>query len=182
MNLLKKIVCFLALFPAVIFYPKYGRKIIRYWNIQGAVWVLNSIWFQKILGFNRRAPFPMHYTSRISKYKNIVVPISTMNSMQAPGIYLQNFSAKIILGENVYIAPNVGLITANHSLDDLAGHEVGKSIIIKDNCWIGMNTVVLPGVELGENTVIGAGSVVTKSFEEGNGVLTGSPVRLIKKT
>ena len=47
-------------------------------------------------------------------------------------------------------------------------------------CWIGSNAVILPGVRLGEHTVVGAGAVVTKSFEEGWCVIGGVPARKIK--
>ena len=48
-------------------------------------------------------------------------------------------------------------------------------------CWIGMNSVILPGVVLGDSTIVGAGSVVTKSFVEGRQVIVGSPARVVKK-
>lgn len=181
MMLLKKIFIYITRCIALIFYPKNGNKLIDRWKFQGAWWIANSIWFQKILGFNRSAPYPMHYTTKISDYKNLVIPVSSMNNLQSPGAYYQNFAAKIILGENVFVGPNVGLITANHDLNNLASHTEGREIVIKDNSWIGMNSVILPGVVLGEKTIVGAGSVVTKSFEEGNVIIAGSPAVIIKK-
>ena len=80
-----------------------------------------------------------------------------------------------------YIAPNVGLVTANHVLTDLEQHQPGKDIVLGKNCWIGMNSTVLPGVVLGDHTVVGAGSVVTKSFPEGWQVIAGNPAKMIRK-
>ena len=56
--------------------------------------------------------------------------------------------------------------------------EKEKPIIIGKNCWIGTNVVILPGVELGDNVIVGAGAVVTKSFLS-NCVLAGVPAKLI---
>ncbi len=74
-----------------------------------------------------------------------------------------------------------------------AGAKVGKNVssftprilgefdlVIGDNCWIGMNSVVLPGVKLGEKTIVGAGSVITKSYEEGHCIIAGNPAKIIK--
>ncbi len=57
----------------------------------------------------------------------------------------------------------------------------GAPITLGDHCWIGMNAVILPGVELGERTVVGAGSVVTKSFPEGHCVIAGNPARILRR-
>jgi|TARA_B110000977_G_scaffold26445_1_gene32922 acetyltransferase-like isoleucine patch superfamily enzyme len=181
MSFLKNIVVFITKIISRVFYPKFGLQIIKYWGFQGSWWILNSLWFQKVLGFNRFAPYPTSFSFRISNYNNLVIPISSMNNLQATGVYFQNFSAKIILGENVYIAPNVGIITANHDLKNLKNHKEGKDVYIADNCWIGMNTVVMPGVKLGKNTIVGSGSVVTKSFEDGGVVIAGTPAIIIKK-
>ncbi|MBO8759626.1 type 8 capsular polysaccharide synthesis protein Cap8J, partial [Staphylococcus aureus] len=56
-----------------------------------------------------------------------------------------------------------------------------EDVKIGNYSWIGMNSVILPGVELGEHTIVGAGSVVTKSFPEGNVVIGGNPAKIIKK-
>lgn len=111
---------------------------------------------------------------------NIDFDPSSINVFQQPGCYFQAF-AKIQIGKNVWIGQNTGLITANHKLLNPEEHEEGKPIIIGDNVWIGMNCVLLPGVVLGNNTIVGAGSIVTKPFPEGFCVLVGNPARIIRK-
>ncbi|MDE6182038.1 MAG: sugar O-acetyltransferase [Eubacteriales bacterium] len=91
--------------------------------------------------------------------------------------------AEIRIGKNCMLAPNVSLYTATHPLDPTertTGLEYGKSITIGDNCWLGGNSIILPGVKLGNNVVVGAGAVVTKSFGD-NVVLGGNPAKIIKK-
>ena len=74
---------------------------------------------------------------------------------------------KIIIGNHVFLAPHVQLYTVNHPIhlkQRDADYEYTKPITIKDHVWIGGNTTVLPGVTIGENSIIGAGSVVTKDI------------------
>lgn len=126
-------------------------------------------------------PFPASFKCHVSVPENIVFNADDLNNFQSPGAYFQNFKAKIYLGRGVYIAPNVGLITANHAVDRLDQHTEGKDIVIRESCWIGMNSVILPGVELGPHTIIAAGSVVTKSYTDGFAILAGVPAKPIKK-
>jgi maltose O-acetyltransferase len=85
---------------------------------------------------------------------------------------------KVIVGNHVYIAPNVGFYAAGHDIYDLTQH-VGGDIVVEDGVWIGACSIILPGVTIGENSVIGAGSVVTKSIPA-NSIAVGSPARVIK--
>jgi serine acetyltransferase len=59
-------------------------------------------------------------------------------------------------------------------------HDEEKPIVIGNNCWIGANAVILPGVEIGDHTIVAAGAVVTKSFPEGDCIVGGVPARVIK--
>lgn len=74
---------------------------------------------------------------------------------------------KVTIGDNVFIGPNCSLYTSGHPLDieqRNKGLEYAKPIQIGNNVWLGGNVTVLPGVKIGDNTVIGAGSVVTKDI------------------
>lgn len=89
---------------------------------------------------------------------------------------------EVKIGSNVWIGPRVGLYGANHAEDPVerANFSVtGKPITIEDNVWLGAGVHVLQGVTIGENCVIGAGSVVTKDVPA-NTVSAGNPCRVIR--
>lgn len=134
---------------------------------------------QKVFGYNRNIPWPVSFQNQISNYENLIFDCNDMQNFWHYGCYFQNFNAKIYIGKGTYIAPNCGFITANHDKNDLDKHQEGKDIIIGKNCWIGMNSVILPGVILGDNTIVGAGSIVTHSFPEGNVTIGGNVARVI---
>lgn len=81
------------------------------------------------------------------------------------------------MGKGCYIAPNVGIITVNHDLENLNNYMEAKDVFIGQNVWIGMNSVVLPGVRLADNVIVGAGAVVTKSCIEPGQLLLGVPAK-----
>lgn len=91
--------------------------------------------------------------------------------------------AKVVIGENCQMAPNVSIYTAGHPIHPRSRntmYEYGIGVTIGDNVWIGGNTVILPGVHIGSNTVIGAGSVVAKDIPEWV-IAAGNPCRVIRK-
>lgn len=91
--------------------------------------------------------------------------------------------AEVTFGDNVFVGPNCGFYTAGHPLEvplRNKGLEYAHPIRIGNNVWIGGHVCVLPGVTIGDNTVIGAGSVVTKSIPA-DCVAAGNPCRIIKK-
>lgn len=130
------------------------------------------------LSGNKRLYWPVHNNSEVTHPQNIYVGINS-NPGTRPGCYLQG-NGRIWIGNYVRFASNIGIISANHNLNDHTKHDE-SSVIINDYCWIGMNAVILPGVILGERTIVGAGSVVTKPFPDGYCVIAGNPAKIIKK-
>lgn len=90
--------------------------------------------------------------------------------------------AKVAIGDNVFIAPNVGIYTAGHPLDAEQrnqGLEYAYPVTIGNNVWIGAHVAILPGVTIGDNAVIGAGSVVTKDIPP-NALAVGNPCKVLR--
>jgi serine acetyltransferase len=133
---------------------------------------------QKVLGYHKDVYWPVHKTSKVFKSKNIYCGIETCPGY-SPGNYIQAMG-KIYIGDYSQIGPNVGIITGNHDITDNRKHIV-KDVSIGKYCWIGMGAIVLPGVELGDYTIVAAGSIVTKSFSDGYQVIGGNPAKLLKK-
>jgi maltose O-acetyltransferase len=89
---------------------------------------------------------------------------------------------EIRIGDDVQIGPNVQLLTPTHPLnpaDRGRGWEGGLPITIEDNVWLGGGVIVMPGVRIGRDSVIGAGAVVTRDVPPLS-VAVGSPARVIK--
>ena len=89
---------------------------------------------------------------------------------------------KVKFGDNVYIGPNCGFYTSGHPFeadDRNQGLEYSKPIEIGNNVWIGGNVSVLPGIKIGDNCIIGAGSIVTKDIPE-DSLAVGNPCKVIK--
>lgn len=143
----------------------------------GAIEKRNKI-LKELLGYQPDnleliSPFMCDYGNNIKIGKNVFI-----NS----NCYLMD-GGKIIIGDYVFIGPSCGLYTANHPLDHQTrnqGLEIALPIIIGNNVWLGGNVVILPGVTIGDNCVIGAGSVVTKNIEA-NSIACGNPCKVIKQ-
>lgn len=144
----------------------------------GWTWVVSSARARRKYRVNLTAKFPVAIGCRVVHPENIEFDPDDLNNFQSYGIYYQAIG-QIKIGKGTIIGPNVGLITANHDLYNLDNHQIAKPIELGEKCWIGMNAVILPGVTLGPNTTVGAGSVVTTSFAEGNCIIAGNPARLL---
>lgn len=91
--------------------------------------------------------------------------------------------ARVTIGDNCMLAPNVSIFTAGHPIHPDArnsGYEYALSVTIGNNVWIGGNSVVNPGVTIGDNVVIGSGSVVTKDIPS-NVIAVGNPCTVIRE-
>ena len=90
---------------------------------------------------------------------------------------------KVVIGDYCQIAPNVSIYTAGHPVHPAArntAYEYGIDITIGNSVWIGGNSVIMPGIHIGDNVVIGAGSIVTKDIPAWT-VAAGNPCRVIRK-
>ncbi|MDO4267293.1 MAG: sugar O-acetyltransferase [Eubacteriales bacterium] len=90
--------------------------------------------------------------------------------------------ARVTIGDNCMLAPNVAIYTAGHPLHPVSRnslYEYGIPVTIGDNVWIGGNSVILPGVTIGSNVVIGAGSVVSRDIPDWS-LAVGNPCRVIR--
>ena len=97
------------------------------------------------------------------------------------GVFVDD--GEIFIGDNVLIGPNVTLVTATHPIDPelrKKTYQYNKDIHIEENVWLGANVVVLPGVTIGKNTVIGAGSIVTRDIPS-DVVAYGCPCKVKRK-
>ncbi len=91
--------------------------------------------------------------------------------------------AMVRIGDDVFIGPNVSIYTACHSTDPIKRNtrqEWAEPVTIGNNCWLGGSVTILPGVTIGDNVTIGAGSVVTKDIPS-NTVAVGNPCKVIKR-
>ena len=89
----------------------------------------------------------------------------------------------IYVGDNTMFAPNVVVATAGHPINPelrAKAYQYNMPVHIGKNCWLGAGVLVMPGVTIGDNTVIGAGSVVTKDIPS-NVVAYGNPCRVIRE-
>lgn len=118
-------------------------------------------------------PFHSNFGGRHCHFGNFVYANFNLTMVDDTHIYV---------GDNVMIGPNVTLATAGHPiLPELRekGYQYNMPIKIGKNCWLGAGVVVLPGVTIGENTVIGAGSIVTNDIPS-NVVAVGNPCRVLR--
>lgn len=155
----------------------YGHNLEGDDNLSDNLRFLRYAFFQRLLGFNRRVPWPVHFTSIVVHHDRIKTG-NRVNPGDSPGCYIQGTNG-IVFGSNVRIGVNVCIISANHSQDDYDCHDQEDPIRIGDNVWIGANAVILPGVQIGSNVIVGSGSVVTNSIPD-DSIAAGNPCRVLR--
>lgn len=132
------------------------------------------LWF--LIKSDKTIYWPRDKSNKVASAENITIGYNS--SIGGAGAYIQG-NGRLIIGNNVRIAINVGILSGNHHAQRHF-EQIRKTTIIGDYCWIGMNAVILPGVELGRRTIVGAGSVVTRSFVDGYCIIAGNPAKKIK--
>lgn len=154
-----------------------ARKLLRLYNLTEAVPERQAILRQLLgqIGHNSiiESPFYCSYGQNIHVgdhvYLNVLCTILDCNEVH--------------IGHHVMIGPAVQIYTAAHLLQAEAriqGWEVAKPIVIEDHVWLGGGAILLPGVRIGRNAVVGAGAVVSRSVPA-NTIVVGNPARVIKE-
>lgn len=139
---------------------------------------------KKFKFFGERAEFrPGAYAiacSKISLGKNVIVrPTTMLFADPRPN------GAGITIEDDVLLGSGIHFYVSNHRYDDVnkpifyQGHYDSKPILVKRGAWIGANAIILPGITVGENSVVGAGSIVTKDVNP-HTIVGGNPARVIK--
>lgn len=146
---------------------------------------MTNFLFQRVLRVDSGFKYLKHYTSRVLRGENIELygtdftkPLKSF--FASSGCYFQAANG-IILGEGTFWSANVVIVSETYDYhDEYRTLNSLRPVVIGKHCWIGANVTILPEVQLGDYTVVGAGSVVTRSFPEGHVVIAGSPARKIK--
>lgn len=141
---------------------------------------------KKFQFFSNTAQFrPGAYAVGCSKIRigdRVVIRPNTMLFAET----LVEMETSIIIEDNVMMGSGVHIYVNNHKFDraDIPlidqGYYPDEQVVLKNGCWIGANAIILPGVTIGVNSVVGAGSVVTKDVPDGV-VAAGIPAKIIKK-
>ncbi|MBO4460901.1 MAG: sugar O-acetyltransferase [Clostridiales bacterium] len=155
------------------------KKIFRYNNLPPDAEEERDKLIREILGktcegyLNIESPFHCDYgynievgTNFFANYNFIVLDVG-----------------KVRIGNDVMLGPNVAIYTAGHPIHPESrnsGYEYGIDVTIGDNVWIGGNVCIMPGVNIGNNVVIGAGSVVTKDIPD-NVIAVGNPCKVVRE-
>ena len=136
---------------------------------------IRLVWMKLLLGhLGKKASFlrhiRMHTPWRINIDDNVIVNVGVMLDGRK---YLQ-------IGKNVDIGEFVCIWTLQHTIDDGTHGLEGGSVIIEDNVWIAPHSIILPGVVIGEGSVVATGAVVTKNVPP-HTLVGGVPAKVIKK-
>lgn len=136
---------------------------------------------EKFLYFGENAEFRLGAyavcCSNIKIGENVIIRPNCM--------FFATKNGQINIEKDVLIGSGVHIYVSNHKFDDTSvaiyyqGHSAEKSVLIKEGSWIGANAIILPGVTIGRNAVVGAGSIVTKDVPDFT-VVGGSPAKVIK--
>lgn len=171
-------------------------EVMFVWTLKKKIWFILYSIFSKNLPVSRkfkfakifRVFFAKHILKKIGMNVNIEKgayfgPNVSIGDNSGIGVNCELYGS-ISIGENVLMGPEVVFYTSNHEFRDMTkliieqGSTKEKPIIVENDCWIGRRCIILPGVKIAKGTVIGAGSIVTKSFPEYS-IIAGNPAKKI---
>lgn len=132
--------------------------------------------FLKIQLLGNKTYWYCHPHCTVANSRKISVGLNCL--IGRPGCYIQG-AGNVFIGNYVQFGPNVGVLSSDHDLYDQRIYN-NQTIKIGDYSWVGMNSIITAGVELGPRTVVAAGAVVTKSFPDGFCVLAGVPAKVVR--
>lgn len=151
-------------------------------------------YIERIIVFMNRIPIIRNFSFfKRFIYKQYKIPLTTSISnnfyLSAPNLILGNHVglsdtfilayAPVVIGDNCSFSFRNVIITSTHDYENFST-VIAKPVIIEDNVWVTTNVTILPGVRIGKNTVIGAGSVVTHNIPSGV-FAAGNPCKVIKE-
>jgi acetyltransferase-like isoleucine patch superfamily enzyme len=158
----------------------YGEKLRGNWCI---VRNKGKIELGKNVYLNSYPEGELYKTGLLAHLNSSRIKIGNRCSLNGTVIHSRN---AVIIGDNCMFGPGVVILdndSHNTSIDPImrrSGKIADSPVIIGDNVWVGMRSIVLKGVHIGDNSIIAAGSVVTKSFP-GNSLIGGNPAAFIRE-
>lgn len=148
-----------------------------------ALWFVNTL-FQRLLRLDADCRYNKHFTTRVLHPQGLTIEhdcLRVRRSLAVSGGCYINAADGLWIGKGTIWAPNITLMSQTHDMLNLDHAPPTAGIRIGRDSWIGFGAVILPGVTLGDRTVVGANAVVTTSFPEGNAVIAGAPARLVRR-
>jgi acetyltransferase-like isoleucine patch superfamily enzyme len=148
-----------------------------------SVWFINML-AQRLLRLDASCRYTKHFTSRVMHAQGLDIEdecSKVRRSLAVSGGCYINAADGLWLGKGTIWAPNVAIVSQDHGRQDLDAVPTTNGIRIGRDCWLGFGCIIMPGVVLGDHTIVGANSVVTRSFPEGNQVIAGAPARVVDR-
>ena len=156
--------------------------IIRHKGVLG-LYLVNFM-FQKVLKITSNRVNLLHFTNVISAEQGLMLVGHgefAEHCLRINGGIMIQAANGVRLDRSVLLGPGVKIISGNHDLNDFSKPATSCGPIeIDSDCWIGANAIILPEVRLLPRTIVGAGSVINRSFDVGNIVVAGNPAKIVR--